>query len=101
MSVTLPRESLEYLSFPITTSPVDASSLSHEVAIIDEFAHPVDADWETGTWADDEVQVLVRASPDAPVGGIFELDVGRWRVWWKADANPEFPARQVGIVSVV
>ena len=101
MRVTLPRETLEYLAFPITTSPVDAASLSHQVAIIDEFAHPVSGDWFAGTYTNAEVQVLVRASEDAPAGGDVELAVGRWRVWWRADANPEFPARQVGIVSVV
>jgi hypothetical protein len=87
--------------FSVTSSPVDAAALSHQVAIIDEFEHPLVTDWFSGTWVDDEVQVLVRASADAPAGGDIELDVGRWRVWWKASANPEYPARQVGIVSVV
>jgi hypothetical protein len=87
--------------FAVSSSPVDAASLSHQVAIIDEFAHPATLDWFAGSYVDDEVQVLVRASADAPAGGDIELDVGRWRVWWKASANPEYPARQVGIISVV
>jgi hypothetical protein len=69
------------------------------VAIVDEFAHP--SAWQNATYQDGEVRVLVRASLDAPAGGLFTLDVGRWRVWWKASSNPEYPVRQVGIVSVV
>jgi hypothetical protein len=87
--------------FAVTTSPVDAASLVHQVAIIGEYEHPETLDWFTGVYVSDEVQVLVRASTDAPAGGQITLDVGRWRVWWKSDANPEYPARQVGIVSVV
>lgn len=87
--------------FSVTSSPVPAASLTHQVAIIDEYAHPDTLDWFSGTFVDDEVQVLVRASDEAPAGGDVELAVGRWRVWWRSDANPEFPARQVGIISVV
>lgn len=102
MSVTLPRETLEHIMFSVTSSPVPASSLTHQVAIIDEFDQPVDpTDWFTAAFVDEEVQVLVRASSVAPAGGDIELAVGRWRVWWRADSNPEFPARQVGILSVV
>jgi len=50
----------------------------------------------------DQVTILVQASPEAPSGGEdITLDVGRWRLWWKPDANPEMPVRMVGILSVV
>lgn len=101
MSACLPRESLEYVLFPITTSPVDPATLSHEVALVGEFEYPEALDWIAASYIDDQVAVLVRASTDAPAGGDITLAIGRWRIWWRALASPEFPVRQVGIVSVV
>lgn len=99
MSVSIPRESLEYVLFPLTTAPVDPASLTHEVAFVGEYDQP--SGWQTAAYTDGEVRVLVSASPAAPAGGIFTLDVGRWRLWWKSSSNPEYPVRQVGVVQVV
>ena len=99
MKVILPRQSLEFVSFPISTAPVDPASLTHEVAITEIDEQP--SVWETVTFADGLVQVLIRASTEAAAGGDFTLDVGRWRLWWRASSNPEFPVRPVGVVTVV
>lgn len=99
MPLTLARQTLEYVTFPLASSVVDPSTLSHEVAIVGTTSQP--SGWVPGDYVDDEVQVLVRASPDAPAGGVITLSVGRWRIWWRAAANPEFPVRQVGILNVV
>lgn len=99
MSVRLARQTLEYVLFPLDTSPVDASGLTHEAAIVDELAQP--SGWTAVSWADGFIQVLVSASLDATPGGDFTLAVGRWRVWWRAPSNPEFPVRQVGVIQVV
>ena len=101
MSVRLSRQSLEYLTFPLAISPVDPMTLSHEVAIIDELAQPQSTDWFGVNFIVDRVYVLVRASLDADPGGDITLTVGRWRVWWRALSNPEYPVRQVGVVQVV
>lgn len=99
MSVRLPRTSLEYVTFPITTSPVDPSSLTHEVSVVGEYDQP--SGWAPASYLDGRVHLLVRASLDAAPGGDVTLDVGRWRVWWRSSSVPEVPVRQVGIVQVV
>lgn len=101
MSVEIHRDSLEYVTFPLDTSPIDPALLVHEVAIIDPLADPDTTDWVPVTYADDLVQVLVRASPSAASNGEdFTLEVGRWRLWWRAQANPEYPTRNIGLVFV-
>lgn len=98
MSVTLPRESLEYLSFSVDTDPVDPASLVHEVAIVPELSQP--SGWTVAPYVDGKVLVLVRASTDAEAGGLFTLALGRWRLWWRSEAFTETPVRQVGVISV-
>lgn len=99
MSVRLARQTLEYVLFPLDTAPVDPSILTHEVAVVPELDQP--SGWVGVSWVGGYVQTLVSASAEAPPGGDFTLDVGRWRVWWRAPSNPEFPVRQVGVIQVV
>lgn len=99
MSVELPQESLEYILFPVDTSPVDPTTLIHQISMTGEFSHPTT--WVTVPYVGNDVRVLVRASILAEPGGDVTLSVGRWRLWWRTDANPEEPVRQVGIISVV
>lgn len=100
MSVRLSRQTREYVRFDLDAAPVDPSTLTHEVAIVDDLDQP--SGWVVCTYADGQVQALIRASLEAPSGGEdFTLDIGRWRVWWRAPSNPEFPVRQVGVIQVV
>lgn len=101
MKVILPRQSLEIVSFPVSTAPVDPSTLTHQVAVIDYAAQPIPGDWFNAPYVDPNVEVLIRSSDLAAAGGLVTLAVGRWRVWWRASSNPEFPVRQVGVVTVV
>ena len=101
MSVEIHRDSLEYVSFPLDTTPVDPALLTHEVAVIDPLDDPINTDWVTVTYGDDQVQILVRASVTAASNGEnVTLSVGRWRVWWRAQANPEYPTRNIGLIYV-
>lgn len=104
MSVEIHRDSLEYVTFPLDTTPVDPTTLTHEVAIIDPRADPSDgppSDWVAVDYSDGLVHVLVRASPTADSNGEhFTLAVGRWRAWWRAQANPEYPTRNIGLIFV-
>jgi hypothetical protein len=101
VSVEIHRDSLEYVTFPLDTSPVDPTTLTHEVAIIDPRADPEPLDWVAVDYSDGLVHVLVRASLTADSNGEhFTLDVGRWRAWWRAQANPEYPTRNIGLLYV-
>jgi hypothetical protein len=101
MKIILPRQSLEIVSFPISTAPVDPATLTHQVAVVPPDTQPVGGDWFNAPFVDPNVEVLIRASTTAAAGGLVTLAVGRWRMWWRASSNPEFPVRQVGIVTVV
>lgn len=105
MSQVLDRQTLEFVRFPVVTAPVDPATLTHEVAVVDEFAQ-LPSVWVTVPYVNDAVEMLVRASLDAPDtvppgGADFTLAQGRWRVWWKTDSDPEYPVRRVGIIEVV
>lgn len=98
-TLRISRYSLEYVFVPVSGTD-EIPGLSHQVAIV-ETRKPVDT-WHNATWDTDEaaVRILVRASADAPAGGDITLDVGRWDVYWRAEANPEHPARFVGSIAV-
>jgi hypothetical protein len=101
LSVEIHRDSLEYVTFPLDTTPVDPTTLTHEVAVIDPRTDPEPPDWVAVDYSDGLVHVLVRASPTADSNGEdVTLDVGRWRVWWRAQANPEYPTRNIGLLYV-
>jgi hypothetical protein len=104
LSVEIHRDSLEYVTFPLDTTPVDPTTLTHEVAVIDAREDPTDAppsDWVPVLYEDGLVHILVRASLTAASNGEdVTLDVGRWRVWWRAQANPEYPTRNIGLLYV-
>lgn len=104
MSIEIHRDSLEYITFPLDTSPVDPATLTHEVAIIDPRADPSEgppSDWVAVDYEDGMVHALVRASTTAESNGEdFTLDVGRWRVWWRTQGNPEYPVRNIGVLFV-
>lgn len=99
MSIVLPRQSLEVVSFPLSTSPVDPDTLDHEISVAAYDTQP--SDWVSAAFSEGKVRVLVRASDEAAAGGDVTLAVGVWRLWWRAASNPEFPVRQVGVLRVV
>lgn len=96
----IPRHSLEHIMFPLSTTPTDPSTLTHEVAVVPVTAQPAEPDWHPADYDGGNVLLLVRASTDAPAGGTVTLSPGRWSVWWRAQSTPEYPARLVGEFAV-
>lgn len=99
MKVVMPRTSLEYVSFPILSSPVHPSAITHEVAITPNGEQPTT--WEPATYTNQRVRILVRASTEASAGGAVTLSVGLWEVWWRGISAPEIPVRRVGLLQVL
>ena len=89
--IAIPSTSVEYLSVPVTgavgTEPV-------EMAVAAAGVEPVEADWKSAAWADDEVRILIGP------GTLLPLDEGDYGVWVRITAAPEKPVLLAGRIKV-
>jgi hypothetical protein len=88
----------EFVEVPIVVAE-DPTGSAVELAIVDVWAAPTDADWVAGDWdpasTSSPYTARVLVGPD----GDLELEARGWRaVYWRVLDDPEVPVRSAGLV---
>jgi len=86
-TVRLPRETVEYLSLPVTVDDVPATEFDVSIVLLDEERPTV---WDAvGTDDDDNPAVLISG-----------MDAGTYGVYVRVPDDPESPVRLFGILVI-
>jgi hypothetical protein len=95
MTVSIERESVEYLKHVITAD-VELGGLP-EYAFTQGDTRPASADWKAGAWLDAAVQTGTtwkRTARTPLIGSLPDLAAGTWKVWVRVTDTPEIPVEK-------